>query len=268
MRTTGYRLLGAIFAFLACVPVAGAEEVLRYAGSTTLQQYYLPEAAIAFEARTGGRLLVQGGNTDPGLVALAAGKIDLAGAARFLTAGEKAAGLVETLIAWDPLAVVVQAANPVENLSRNQLQALFSGEIHNWQQLGGPNLPVQVVSSPLGSGTRVAVDELVLRGKPSTRRELVAARVVDCDDQVARYAGGITLVSHSMVEAREVKVLTVDGVLPTQDDVATQRYALVKPLLLVTRGKPRGSAEKFIEFSLSAEGQELLSRHFFRLQPR
>ncbi len=267
MLTLRFRLLGAILAFLFCAQTAMAEEVLRYAGATTLQQYFLPEAAIAFEGHTGGRLLVQGGNTDPGLAALAAGKIDLAGAGRFLTAGEKAAGLVETLIGWDALAVVVHASNPLENLNRSQLQGLFSGEIHNWQQVGGPSLPVQVVSSPLGSGMRAAVEILVLGGRPFTRRELVAARAVDCDDQVARYAGGIGLISHSMVEVRDVKVLTVDGVLLTRDNVAAHRYPLIKPLQLVTRGKPRGLAEKFIQFSLSAEGQEMLSRHFFRLQP-
>lgn len=260
------RLIGVIFAFFLGAGGAVAAEPLRYAGATTLQQYFLSEAAIAFEARTGGQLIVQGGNTDPGLSALAAGKIDLAGAGRFLTPTEKAAGLVETLIGWDALVVVVHAGNPVESLSRPQLQALFSGEILNWRQLGGPDLPVQIVSSPLGSGMRAAAMELVLNPRPMTRRELVSARVADGDDQVARYPGGICLLSHSMVEAREVKVVAVEGVLPTRENVASQIYSLRKPLQLVTLGQPRGLTAEFIDFALSAEGQELLARHFFRLK--
>lgn len=259
--------IGVIFAFSLGGSGAWGAESLRYAGATTLQQYYLPDAAIAFEAHTGSLILLQGGNTDPGLSALAAGKIDLAGAGRFLTAGEKAAGLVETLIGWDALSVVVHASNPVENLSRTQLKGLFSGQINNWRELGGADLPVQVISSPLGSGMRAAVTELLLGSSPMTRRELVAARVADCDDQVARYHGGVCLVSHSMVQVREVKVVEVEGVLPTRENVASQRYPLLKPLQLVTRGKPRGLTAQFIEFSLGDEGQELLARHFFRLKP-
>lgn len=267
MATRWCLTVGAIFAFSLGGTGAWAAEALRYAGATTLQQYYLPDAAIAFEAHTGGLLRVQGGNTDPGLRALAAGKIDLAGAGRFLTPAEKAAGLVETLIGWDALSVVVHASNPLETLSRSQLKGLFSGQINNWRELGGADLPVQVISSPLGSGMRAAVTELVLASSPMTRRELIAARVADCDDQVARYAGGVCLLSHSMVQAREVKVVEVEGVLPTRENVANRHYPLVKPLLLVTRGKPRGLSAQFVEFSLSDEGQELLARHFFRLKP-
>lgn len=267
MMTRWCVTLGAIFAFSLAGSGAWAAEALRYAGATTLQQFYLPDAAIAFEARTGGVIHAQGGNTDPGLRALAAGNIDLAGAGRFLTPAEKAAGLVEHLIGWDALAVVVHAANPLENLSRSQLKALFSGRIANWRELGGADLPVQVISSPLGSGMRAAVTELVLGPLPMTRRELVAARVADGDDQVARNIGGLCLLSHSMVQSREVKVVAVEGVLPTRENVAAQRYPLVKPLQLVTRGKPQGPAAQFIEFSLSDQGQELLARHFIRLQP-
>lgn len=267
MATRWCLTIGAIFAFFLGGATAWGAESLRYAGATTLQQYYLPDAAIAFEAHTGGLILAQGGNTDPGLKALAAGKIDLAGAGRFLSSAEKAAGLVETLIGWDALSVVVHAGNPVESLSHDQLKGLFSGQIQNWRDVGGADLPVQVISSPLGSGMRAAATELVLGPLPMTRRELITARVADCDDQVARYPGGICLLSNSMVQAREVKLVEVEGVLPTRENVANQHYPLVRPLLLVTRGKPRGLTAQFIEFSLSDEGQELLARHFFRLKP-
>lgn len=267
MMTRWCLTFGAIFAFCLGGSGAWAAEPLRYAGATTLQQFYLPDAALAFEARTGGVIHVQGGNTDPGLRALAAGRIDLAGAGRFLTPAEKAAGLVEHQIGWDALAVVLHAGNPLENLSRSQLKALLSGQIANWRELGGADLPVQVISSPLGSGMRAAVTELVLGTLPMARRELVSARVVDSDDQVARHVGGICLLSHSMVQSREVKVVAVEGVLPTRENVANKRYALVKPLQLVTRGKPQGLAAQFIEFSLSDQGQELLARHFFPLKP-
>jgi phosphate transport system substrate-binding protein len=236
---------------------------LRYAGATTLQIDFMPEAARAFQAKSGVTFEIAGGNTDPGLRALQADKIDLAGAGRFLSAAEKATGLVETLVGWDALVIVVNQANPVGNLSMAQLRDIFAGRIVNWREVGGSDQPILVVTSPEGSGMRSTVKKEILKGEEFTARGIVAALVADADRQVAQFPVAITAISKSMVDAEGVKVIQVDGISPDQTSIAARRYPLVKPLTLVTLQTPRGEAARFIEFVLNPEGQRIMARKFF-----
>lgn len=253
-----------VCALLPVSPVA-ADGGLRYAGATTLARYFMPEAARLFAAQTGIHVSVLGGNTGPGLEALRSGNVDLAGSGRFLSDAEKETGLVETLVGWDVMTVVVHESNPVASLSQEQLRGLFSGRIVNWQEVGGREETVVVVSSPRGSGMRAAVAEEILKGLPFSPREVVAPVVADTDRQVALLPVAIAAVSKCMVDAPGVKTVEVDGITPTLRAVATRRYPLVKPLLLVTVGPPRGDVVRFIDFVLGAAGQELMAREFYPL---
>ncbi|NJC88567.1 MAG: phosphate ABC transporter substrate-binding protein [Desulfuromonas sp.] len=250
---------------LLCLLIPGpisAEELLRYAGATTLQRSFMPEAARTFQADTGVHIQIEGGNTNPGIKALLAGEIDMAGAGRHLTAEEKKQGLVEHFIGWDVLVIVVQRTNPVEKLTIAQLRGIFSGEIKNWKEVGGKDEPIVVVTSPKGSGMRASVQDLVLKEKGFTANEVVSGVVGQADQQVAMFPAAITAVSLSMVDNSRVKTLTVDGVAPTAANVAAGRYLLAKPLALVTRGQPKGQLQRFIEFAISARGQAILAKQF------
>lgn len=254
-----------LLALCAILPSAVAAGDLRYAGATTLAEHFMPEAARLFAEQAGVRISVLGGNTGPGLEALREGSVDIAGAGRFLSEAEKEAGLVETLVGWDALVVLVHASNPVTGLSREQLRGLFSGRLARWVEVGGRDEPVVVVSAPPGSGMRAAVAGEILRGEPFSRREVVSPLVADADRQVALLPVAIAAVSKSMVDVPGVKAVEVDGVSPTPRSVATRRYPLVKPLLLVTKGPPRGDAARFIDFVLGPAGQEVMAREFFPL---
>jgi len=260
-------ILSLAFFFLLLNPgpaVPASVQPLRYAGATTLQKFFMPQAAQLFEARHEGvRFKISGGNTDPGLVALLAGTIDLAGAGRFLEPGEKSAGLRETLIGWDALVVVVNLDNPVENLSREQLRGLFSGRITNWAEVGGRDEPVLVIASPQGSGMHSAVLESVLQGASPTPHALVAGIVAETDRQVSFFPGAICAVSSSMVDAPRTKILKVDGIFPSAENVRRDLYPLKKPLLLVTRNDPGEMVARFVEFSLGSECQNIIGSKFF-----
>lgn len=252
-------------AVLLCqlVPVAAAADgLLRYAGATTLQRFFMPEAAQIFQGKSGVRIQIEGGNTDPGLRALLAGSVDMAGIGRHLTAAEKKQGLVEHFLGWDMLVILVQRTNPLESLTLAQLRGIFSGEISNWQEVGGRDEPIVVVTSPKGSGMRTAVQELILGGKSFTATEVVSGVVGQADQQVAIFPAAITVISLSMVDQLQVKSLSVEGVAPTAANVSAGRYPLVKPLALVTYGTPTGELGRFIDFALSAQGQSVLARHF------
>lgn len=250
---------------LGCLLVpahVSAEEVLRYAGATTLQRSFMPEAARTFQADTGVRIQIEGGNTNPGIRALLAGEVDMAGAGRHLTAEEKKQGLVEHFVGWDVLAIVVQKTCPVESLTLEQLRGIFSGGIRNWKEVGGRDEPIVIITSPRGSGMRAAVQDMILKEKPYPPGEVISGVVGQADQQVSIFQAAITAVSLSMVDNTRAKTLAVNGIAPTAANVAAGRYPLAKPLALVTRGQPKGQLQRFIEFATGARGQAILAKQF------
>lgn len=260
-------LLGLVaVAALAAQPVAAGP--LRYAGATTLQKDFLPEASRAFEMATGIGLITSGGNTDAGLRSLRAGNVDIAGAGRFLTPAEKSAGLVEYQLGWDPLLVLVHRSNPVANLGMEQLQGIFTGRIRNWKEVGGRDQTILVVVGPEGSGMYSAVQQLILKGKPLAPGTITSLLVADCDQQVAQLTSAVTALSSSMVDSEDVRRLSIGGIEANAEGIASGRYPLIKPLVLVTRRDAPAPVQRFVSFALGAEGQRILAKKFIPLQPR
>jgi len=249
--------------FSLCSEVLG-DDLLRYAGATTLQRDFMLDAAHRFGGAHNVRFLIEGGNSDAGIKALSAGSIDVAGSGRFLTKKEKAAGLVENQLGWDPLVVVVHATNAVENVSRADLRRMLLGTVRNWNEVGGRDLPVLQVAAPKGSGVHDAVENLLLDDQLHLSSQAIVSLVVaDADRNVALLPAAFTVTSMSMVDVEKVKVIKVDGLLPDRQTVAAGTYSLIKPLLLVTRGKPQGTLALFVKFSQSPEGQAIIAKKFF-----
>lgn len=238
---------------------------MHYAGATTLQRFFMPELSRIFFEDTEIRIQIEGGNTDAGIQALLQGNVDMAGSGRHLTEAEKAQGLVEHLLGWDVLAVVVNRENPIESLTLQQLRLIYSGEINNWNDCGGPDLPIVVVACPRGSGMRDAVQELILGEKPYLAHAVVSAIVEQADRHVAMFPGAIAVLSASMVDDARVRVVRANGVEAVRDNLVNGSYPLAKPLALVTRGQPRDELEVFINLATSSRGGEVLSEYFVPL---
>jgi len=258
VRHIGFSLLVSLF----LMAPACAEEALRYAGATTLQRFFMPDAARLFSDETAVRIRIEGGNTGPGITALLKGEVDMAGAGRHLTDEEKRLGLVEHFLGWDVLAIVVNQQNPVEDLTLGQLQTVFSGTVTNWQELGGEDKKIVVVTAPKGSGIRSAVKKLILKDKDFPSREIVSAIVAESDQQVGLFSGGITAMSRSMLDAPKVKAVTVSGVEPTASNISKGEYSLAKPLALITRGEPKDELARFLELVKSSRGKAILNKRF------
>jgi phosphate transport system substrate-binding protein len=251
-----------VFIVLMMAGSVCAEELLRYAGATTLQRFFMPQVSRLFTNDTAIKVRIEGGNTGPGISALLNGEIDIAGAGRRLTDTEKEKGLVEHFLGWDVLAIVVHEQNPLEDLSLDQLQGIFSGEISNWQDVGGIAGPIVVVTSPRGSGRRSAVKKLILKDKDYLSREVMSAIVAESDLQVSMFPVGITALSRSMLDADHVKSIKVNGVAPTAANIAEGRYLLAKPLALVTKGEPQGDLARFLALVKSPQGKAVLQQSF------
>lgn len=252
-------------AFVFLADSAVAVEMIRYAGATTLQKDFMPDAAHRFGAAHNVKFQLDGGNSDAGIKAVGTDSIDLAGSGRFLTSKEKADGLVEHLLGWDPLVVVAHATNPIGNVSRANLQRMVSGAVRNWKELGGRDLPILQVAAPSGSGVHTAVRHLILDDEPISRRAIVSLVVADADRNVALLPAAFTVTSLSMVDVENVKVIKLDHFPPDRQTIAAGDYPLIKPLLLITKGKPKGSLALFISFAKSPEGQSLLAKKFIPL---
>lgn len=243
-----------------------ADHALRYAGATTLQKFFLPDVARLFTDATAIKVHIDGGNTDPGINALLKGEIDVAGAGRRLTAAEKQKGLVEHFLGWDVLAIIVHEQNPVTSLTLAQLQGIFAGEITDWKDVGGAPGPIVVVTCPPGSGMRSAVKTLVLKDKDFLSREIVSAIVAEADQQVAMFSAGITALSQSMLDARQVKSIKVNDASPTAESIADGSYPLAKPLVLVTLGPPKDDLARFFDLVNSQQGKAAFRKSFIPAQ--
>ncbi|MCA0375563.1 MAG: phosphate ABC transporter substrate-binding protein [Gemmatimonadetes bacterium] len=235
---------------------ASGAVTVTLAGSTSLQPLAerWAEALAHADARAPQpmRLVVQSGGSTAGIRAVRDGAVDIGMSSRPLTAAE-ADGLEQTVVAIDGLAVVVHPENPVQALTRAQVQALFSGAVRSWRAVGGADGLVVVLSREEGSGTRATFDELVLDTARLDDRALITAfsgtvRRTVADDR--RAIGYMTL---SQV-GPGVRPLAVDGVLPDDAAIATGRYPLHRPLFFLTRRDASPAARALLTWVRSAPG--------------
>ncbi len=251
---------------LACggrAPPPPAPSEIRYDGATTISSRILTAVAPSFRGKTGLPLRIDRSGAGVGLRRLFAGEVDVAGVSRSLSAAELAQKPYFQIIGYDALAVYVNEANPIRELSRAQLKAIFTGGAASWKDLGGRPARIQPCTERLGSerATLESFRALALGGAAYanvTEREDPA----DCLALVAREPGGIAVATVAYA-IPGVRILTVDGVDPLPVHVRASRYPLTRPLLLVAREPPRGPLATLFELVLSPEGQAALANAGF-----
>lgn len=239
-----------------CGPRDNASRELVVTGSTTI----LPIAEIAAEQFTDAhndiKVLVSGVGSSAGIEAVAAGTSHIGTASRDLKPEEGDLGLVDTPVAFDGIAVIINPDNPVDGLTLAQLRDVFAGKIDNWRQIGGSDMPIDLVNRDEASGTREAFKKIVMGDDASfDRAAAVLPGTGQVRDVVSRSAGAIGYISVGFIEpryaARRVKALNVDGVAPTSATVADGTYPIRRQLHFFTKGEPEGDVADYIEFVLS-----------------
>jgi len=238
-----------------------AENQLIVSGSTTI----LPIAEIAAEdfqtANEGTRVLVSGLGSSAGIESVSTGSSDIGTASRDLKTEEESLGLVDTPIAYDGIAVIVNPNNPVEGLTTDQVRAIFAGEITNWKDVGGEDRAIDLVNRDEASGTREAFKKIVMG--EDTRFDPTAAVLPGTGqvrDVVGRSLGAVGYISIGFVEPRytdvRVKSLQIDGVPADEAGVADGTYPVRRVLHFFTKGEPTGLAREYIDYVLSDAVQE------------
>lgn len=225
------------------------------AGSTTVQPV-AEKLAAAFKRKHPEIIItIQGGGSSVGIKAAADGTVDIGAASRELKPDEPK--LVQHLLARDGIAIIVHPNNPVTGLTKEQVIKIYSGEITNWNQVGGSNAAITVISREEGSGTRSAFEEMVM-GKTL----ITAKAILQPSNGAVRTAVSATPLSIGYVSLgsldKTVKALEINGVAPTPENCKNGKYPIVRPLYFLTKAEPTGLVKEFIDFCLGPEGQKIV----------
>jgi phosphate transport system substrate-binding protein len=228
---------------------------LTFAGSTTMQPLVAQLGDEFRNIHPHVTLDIAAGGSAVGIKAIHDGTTDIGMASRALTTDE-ASGINQYQVAIDVLALVVHPSNTIKNLTLAQLQDIYMGKITNWQSLGGPDLAIIPVQRETSSGSRGAFDEMVLQNKTATASTLITtATAGDEAANVASHPGAIGYIGFGNMDST-IKVVTINGVLPTQETARDNSYPLTRPLIFMTGPLSQPLAQTFINYALSAQGQK------------
>ena len=228
---------------------------LTFAGSTTMQPLVAQLGDEFRSIHTHVTLDIAAGGSAVGIKAIHDGTTDIGMASRALTTDE-ANGISQYQVAIDVLALVVHPSNQIKNLTLAQLQDIYMGQIANWQDLGGPDLAIIPVQRETSSGSRGAFDELVLQNKTASADKLITtATAGDEAANVANNPSAIGYIGFGNMDA-SIKVITINGILPTQESARENSYPLTRPLIFMAGPLSQPLAQTFIDYALSPQGQK------------
>ena len=194
-----------------------------------------------------------------GIQAVSEGRCDIGLSSRALKDDEKASGLVETVVALDGIAIVVNPENPVSDLDIDTIAKIYTGEIINWKNVGGNDAEIVLIGREAGSGTRDGFESITdTKDACQYRQELTSTG--DVINTVSQNPGAIGYASLSAV-GESVKALTVGGVEATEATVKDGSYVVQRPFVLVTKEgtKLSPAAQAFFDYALSADAASIIA---------
>jgi phosphate transport system substrate-binding protein len=251
-------------------------ETIQNKGSDTLVNLALAWAEEYMELYPDVRISVTGGGSGTGIAALINGTVDIANASRQMKSEEveasEANGVspVEFVVARDAIAVVVHLSNPVDELTFREISDIYTGKITNWQEVGGEDRPIVLLSRESNSGTYVYFLENVVRMgerdsdllfSPGT---LLMPSSEGVSSEVSQNPNAIGYDGLGYVTSDQ-KVLAVARaagepyVLPSVETVNDGSYPVARPLYMYTAGEPTGQILTYLEW-VRGEGQTLVSQ--------
>ncbi len=195
-----------------------------------------------------------------GIEAVTNGTTDIGNSSRSLKNEEKAAGVVENVVAIDGIAVCVDPANEVADLTKEQLTNIYNGTVTNWKEVGGADEPIIVIGREAGSGTRGAFEELVdLVDGCKYANELDSTGAV-----IAKVASTPGAIGYASLDALDdsVKALSLEGVEATAENIKAGNYFLSRPFVMATKGEiseQNDLVQAWFDFVLGDEGQQVAS---------
>ena len=274
-----------IIAVSLMLVLAGAQasqaEMLQIKGSDTLINLVQRMAEVYMEENPGKYIAVTGGGSGTGIAALINGKCDIANASRLMkdkeVAQAKDQGITpkRVVVALDGITFIVNPGNDVDQLTVDELGRIYRGEVTNWSEVGGADMAITLYGRQSNSGTFAFVQEAVCKGdySPNMRRMNGNSQIVEA---VKSDPSGIGYVGVGYAkEATGIQALKVasragapyaDPMVPA--DIESGNYPVTRPLNQYVNGIPSGDVKEFIEFELSATGQDIVEEMGFIPNPK
>jgi phosphate transport system substrate-binding protein len=237
-------------------------------GSDTVLPLSQAEAEDFMMENSSKRITVIGGGSGVGIAALIDGEIEIAMASREMKESEIQAARqngiepLEHTIAWDGIAVVVNPENPVSQLTYEQLQGIYDGNISNWKDVGGEDRQIAVITRDSSSGTYEYFKEEILVDREYRPDALVQPATGGIVEEVSGNEGAIGYIGFAYLDD-STKAVALDGgegyVEATEENILSGTYPLSRPLYYYTNGEPQGETKEFIDFVMSPTGQAVVS---------
>ena len=227
-------------------------------GSTSMESVVKALGEAFMEMNPEVTVNYSGTGSGTGIQSTIDGTCDLGLSSRALKDEEKTNGAVENIVALDGVAVVINPANGVEDLTVEQIAQIFTGEITNWSELGGTDGEIAVFGREAGSGTRGAFEEIV--GVDNCKYTNEYSSTGDVIGNVASNPNAIGYASLSAVDGT-VKAVMVNGVAPSEDTVKDGTYEIQRPFVMVTKDGAELSeaAQAFLEFAMSEDAADIIA---------
>ncbi|MBN2414370.1 phosphate ABC transporter substrate-binding protein [bacterium] len=276
------KLIAVLFLVTVITGTVVAQDFMQIKGSDTLINLVQRLAEVYMEENPNIAIAVTGGGSGVGIASLIADRVQIANASREMKDKEKDAakenGVIpyEIVVGIDGLSVVVNAANGVESLTVDQIGRIFRGEISNWKDVGGSDMPISLYGRQANSGTYAFFQEFVLLKKDYSqkmKRMNGNAQIIEgvLADKAAIGYVGIGYVYDDNHEVREgltvLKVAKEAGATPVTplvaENVKSGSYPIARALYQYVNGKPTGAVKDFITFELGPKGQKIVEEMSF-----
>lgn len=252
---------------LALLTTSAQAERLVIKGSDTLGAKLVPQLAEQFKAQNAGTtfdIAAEGSTT--GISAITDGTAQIgmssrrAKAAEIGAASSKGVNMKPIIVAYDGIGVIVNAGNSIKGLTKKQVEQIFTGEITDWSAIGGFAGKISIYTRNTSSGTYSDFKELAMKKRDYAGGSQKMAGNEQIASEVGKNANGIGYVGLAYLKAGGVKVVPIDGVLPSVQTVQGKSYPYARPTFYYTNGEASGVAKQFVDFTLSAVGQKTVAQ--------
>ncbi len=228
----------------------------------------MPQLAEQFKAQHPGTtfdIAAEGSTT--GIAAIIDGTAQIgmssrrAKPAEMSAASAKGIHMKPTIVAYDGIAVIVNSANSVKSLTKKQVEQVFTGEVSDWSAVGGSGGKISIYTRNTSSGTYSDFKELAMKKRDYAGGSQKMAGNEQIASEVGKNPNGVGYVGLAYTKAGGIKVMPIDGVLPSVSSVHAKTYPYARPTFYYTNGEPSGLAKQFLDFTISSSaGQKIAAQ--------
>src|SRR6266853_2696925 len=249
--------------------IAGAVQADRLVikGSDTLGAKLVPQLAEQFKAQHPGTtfdIAAEGSTT--GIAAIIDGTAQIGMSSRRAKSSEigaasaKGVNMKPTIVAYDGIAVIVNAGNPVKSLTKKQVEQIFTGELTDWSAVGGSGGKIFVYTRNTSSGTYAEFKELAMKKRDYAPDSQKLAGNEQIAQEVGKNPNGVGYIGLAYTKASGIKVVPIDGASPSKESVLAKSYPYARPTFFYTNGEPTGVVKEFIDFTVGPDGQKIVEQ--------